>query len=529
MTDGRRRRRLLLGAGIGGGGTQLFAQLAHRVYGPGYNSGAAPLTGDGTQKTLTLTTNNESGTAINTCSIVLQGWTLRTTGTTDCSAPYDVTGTIEFPVGTQIGIIPTTTVVPGQNVTSSLISLSAPITAGGSFKISLFATPANGATYITGLGFAGLRNHALKSTMKKITFVGFGDSIMTNNGGALYNSATGRCGVYLNSISGTTAQTYAADFSKQADLAAKLGATHVLSNFGTNDFGAGRTVAQLQGDLTTLRDAVRGQGIKFAQTTITPRVNQNAAISISSLTSSGNSCVATVPDASIFTVGKAYSIAGATQPEYNGSKICTAVDTGSNTVTLLFPGSGTTPATGTITIQSWKFTSSANFTTPLTAFAAGAGSNRGLLNAWIRGGNVDDYFEWGDACEPSRDNGFWKMAGQDALLPDLQTITVASVLSTSRFTSNYTAGSSTIPNGFVEPITGANIGVVKSGNGNTAGDITVSSAWTNTQQIGDQYYAMPGVAYVSDDGLHPRVAGGSFGGQKLLDNATAAKLDSLLA
>jgi len=516
----------------GSSNNPIIAMLAHRVYGPGYNSGAAPLTGDGTAKSYNVTVQNDSGTVISTCSVVLQGWTLRTTGTTDCSASYIVSGTIEYPVGTTVGTIPNTTVTPGNNVISADITLSATIPTSGSFKVILNSTPANGATYISNLGFAGLRNHAKKKSLKKICMAGYGDSIMTNNNGSLYSSALNRCGAYLNSISGTTAQTYgatsAANFSKQVDLAKKLGCTHIMSDFSTNDFAAGSTLVQVQGWLTSMRDLTRSNGMKFVQTTMTPRVSQNAAVS-ATLTSSGNSITATVADASLFRVGRPYTIAGANETEYNGGKICTAVNTGTNTVTFLFQGSSTSPATGSPTIQTWKFTSEANFQTPLSAFAAGSGSTRGQFNAWIRAGAFEHYIEWGDAVEPSRDAGRWKIAGEDALLPDVSLITVSSVISTSRFNSNYTSGSSTIVNGFVQPLTGANIGVAKSGNGNTSGDITVTSAWTNTQQVGDQYYAVPGVSYISDDGLHPRVSAGGKGGQQLLDNTTAAWLDAKLA
>lgn len=503
----------------------VIQMLAHRVYGPGYNSGAAPLTGDGTAKSYALTTQNDSGAAINKCSIALQGWTLRTTGTTDCSASYDVSGTIEYPVGTVVGTIPTTTVLPGQAVASAEVTLSAPIPTAGSFKVNLSATPANGATYITNLGFAGLRNHALKSTMKKIACAGFGDSIMTNNSGSLYATALGKCGAYLNSIIGTTAQTYAADFSRQIAVAKILGCTHVLSNFGTNDFGASTPLATLQGYLTTMRDLARTNGMKFVQMTMLCRTTSLPAVTASLVTSSGNLMTLTVPDATRFTVGHPYSIGGATQTEYNGKTVCTAVDTVNNLVTCLFPGSVTSPATGTITINQWQPTWEPGFMTPLSAFfAAGSASPRGQFNAWIRAGAFDDYIEWGDAVEPSRDAGRWLVAGEDALLPSPQIVTVSSVTNTSRFNSNYTAGSNTVPNGFVMPKTGANTGVFKNGSGNTNGDITVTAAWTNAQVVGDQYYVVPGVSYISDDGTHPRISSGVKGGQQHLDNVTAAWL-----
>jgi hypothetical protein len=496
--------------------------LAHRVQGAGFASGAAPLTGDGTQKTHAANYVNDSGAAISIASIMFQGWTLRTTGTTDASATFTPSGTIEYPVGTPIGTIPATAVTPGSNTASANITLSASIPTGGTFRVSLAATPANGATYIANLGFAGLRNHALRSTLKKAAFAGFGDSIFTNNGGSLYNAALTRCPAYINSISGTTAQTYATggNFTKQSDLAFKLGCTDVLVNWGTNDLAGGRTAVQLQGDFITMRDMVRALGMKWNQCTILPRTTENAAVS-ATMTSSGNTITATVADASKFRVGRPYFVAGANEAEYNNSKICIARDTGANTVSLHFQGSATTPATGTITIDAWKATSETEF---MTALWPGAGSVRGLTNAWIRGGNVDGVLEWGDACEVVRDSCVWKIAGEDALLPEVELVTVSSVISTSRFNSNYTRGSSTIPNGFVVPFTGANIGVTRNGNGNTNGDITVSSAWTNTQQIGDQYYCVPGVSYMSDDSLHPRVSGGNKGGQAILDAATAAWL-----
>ncbi|MEX2739927.1 SGNH/GDSL hydrolase family protein [Rhizobium mongolense] len=509
------------------GADAVIAMLAHRVYGAGYNGGTAPPTGDGNAKTYAANFVNDSGAPIETASIAFQGWTLRTTGTTDASATFTPSGTVEYPVGTPVGTVPATAVSPGANVASAEFELSATIPVGGTFRVSLTATPANGATYIANLGFAGLRNHALRSTMKKLAVAGFGDSIMTNNGGSLYNAALGRCPVYLNSIAGTTAQTYAAaGFSKQAGIAELLGCTDVAVNFGTNDLAGGRTVVQLTGDYATMRTEVRNRNMEWVQMTILPRTTTVAAVS-ATLTSSGNSIIAQVADASKFRVGRPYFIAGATQTEYNNTKICTARDLGANTVTFHFQGSATTPATGTITITAWKATSEVEFMAPLWA---GAGSVRGLSNTWIRDPeNVDDVVEWGDACEPTRDSCRWLIAGESTLLPDVELITVSSVISTSRFNSNYSRGSSTIPNGFVTPLTGANIGVTKNGNGNTNGDITVSSAWTNAQQVGDQYYAVPGVGYMADDHLHPRAAAGGKGGQQHLDNVTAAWMDQKLA
>jgi hypothetical protein len=509
-----------------GGSPRFVRRLAHTLYGAGYNSGAAPLTGDGTSKTYGANFVNLSGAAISIASVVFQGWTLRTTGTTDASASYDVTGSIEYPVGTQVGTY-AVTVTAGGNVATSDITLSTPIPAGATFKVNAASTVANAATYILNLGFAGLRTYA-KSTLLKKAIGGFGDSIMTNNGGSLITAATGRCPAYLNSITGTTATTYmasaGANFTKQVALCALLGVDWVMTNFGTNDFGGAVTLSTLQGYLTTARDMVRTAGMRYAHITMLPRTASSATvITASSTTSSGTLITMTVPDATKFTVNQFYSVAGAVETEYNGTKFCTAINTGSNTITLLFAGSASPTATGTITVTAWKPTLVAGLMTAFSAsFAAGGSSARGLFNAWVRGGVFDGYVEWADACEPSRDSGRWLVAGEDSLLPAAQLITVASVVSTSRFTSNYNAGNSTFANGVLQPLTGANIGATKAGSTNTAGDLTVTAAFTNAQAIGDTYWALPGVGYMSDDGTHPRVAGGGKGGQPHLDNPMIA-------
>lgn len=518
----------------------IVNRLANRLYGPGYNAETGLLTGDGTAKTYSATFVNESGTDIVTASIVLQGWYVTTTGTANTTNTYDVTGNIEYPIGgttTNIasGGNATVTVPDGSHIKTDDVELATTIPAGASFKVNLSSTVPNGQKYIVRLGFAGVLIKAKKSLLRKIALFAVGDSIMTNNSGAVANASLGKCPSYQVSITGTTAQTYgsssAANFTKQAALAATLGITHVVSNFGTNDFGASTPLATLQGYLTNMRDLVRTNNMKFVQTTMLPRTKSSiTAISVTTLTSSGTTMTAAVTDASQFMVGMAYTFSGATQTEYNGTKICTSVDTGANTVSFLFVGSGITPATGTITLIPWKVTMSPGHMTSYNSFYdAGSGSSRGQFNTWVRSGVFDSYMEWADAMEPSRDSGRWKVGGEDALLPTNQTITVSSVISTTRWNSDYNRGTNTIQNGVVQAITGANAGLLRSGSSNTNGDITVTAAWTNTQQIGDTYTALPGVSYMSDDGTHPRVASGGKGAQAILDAATVTWINAALA
>jgi hypothetical protein len=502
------------------------------MYGPGHNSGAALPTGDGTQKSYITAHGNLSGVDINVCSIVLQGWSMRTTGTSDVTNTFTVNGTIEYPTGTVLGTIPDTVVTMGGNVETADITLSAPIPPGATMRISLFSTVPNGLKYIANLGFAGLRVHTTRSDLlPKVVLFGVGDSIMTNNNGVVSNATNTRCPCYHNSISGTRAEHYGANsaefFQRQVDLAKKLGVTHFISNFGTNDFGAGTSLATLQGYLLAMKAAANANGVQFVQATMLPRTLRITSVTASAVTSSGNTMTCTVPDTTNFVVGKPYTIAGATPTEYNGSKICVAKD--ATTVSFLFQGSATTPATGTITIDSWKATFQHEWMREFSPeFLPGASSPRGQFNAWVRGGALDGYVEWADAVESARDSGIWKTVGGSDLLPDVQLVTLSSVISTSRFNSNYNRGSSTMANGFLQAATGANTGYQRQANNNTNGDITASSTWPNAQAVGDTVYAVPGVSYISDDGTHPRVAGGSKGGQPHLDNAMAAWIDARL-
>jgi hypothetical protein len=324
-------------------------------------------------------------------------------------------------------------------------------------------------------------------------------------------------------------------------VAALAGCTRFVSNFGTNDFGTGRTLAQLQGDIGALKTRANASGILFTQCTMTPRASLVTVTANGSVTSSGTSMTVPVPDATKFLVGRPYNAAGATPAEYNGVWFCTARDTGANTMTLLFPGSGTTPATGTITLKGGIQTTSDGWTsaelqTPhSTPYNAGSGSDRGQFNAWVRGGASDGFVDWGDACEPTRDAGRWAVGGEKTELSDSQLVTVSSGTSTTRFNSDYSRPNSSIGSGTVQFATGANAGLRRLGSSNTGGDITVGSALTATPGAGDTAYCAPGSMRAVDDSLHPRVATGTVGtstyrgGQALLVNATIAWLNGLLA
>jgi hypothetical protein len=74
-----------------------------------------------------------------------------------------------------------------------------------------------------------------------------------------------------------------------------------------------------------------------------------AALAVTSITSAATTATATVSVAHGYATDDFVTIAGATQTEYNGTYRITV--TGATTFTYTFAGSGTTPATGTITVQ----------------------------------------------------------------------------------------------------------------------------------------------------------------------------------
>lgn len=81
--------------------------------------------------------------------------------------------------------------------------------------------------------------------------------------------------------------------------------------------------------------------------TLTAVTISEQTINISSLVSSGTTATATTADSHNLATGMTIVVAGATETEYNGSYVITV--TSNTTFTYVFAGSGTTPATGTIT------------------------------------------------------------------------------------------------------------------------------------------------------------------------------------
>lgn len=519
------------------GTNPIVTRNAVNIYGIGNATGTALNTSTGAQVTYSNTFINQSGKAITIGSLCLSGWFLTTTGTANCGNNVPTTGTVEYPIGVTLNTMTlsgnsTISVPNGTDVVTDQITLTTPIPPGASFKVNLASTNTSGQMYLTNLGLSGVLTTTSTVGLAREMIFAVGDSIMTNNNGAVTTACTGRCPSMQLSIGGTTATTYgasnAANFVLQVALATRLGATRFISNFGTNDIAAGVTSPQLIVLLQNMQARANAVIIKFTQTTITPRTNRTI-VNASAVTSSGNTMVVSVPDATQFIVGRAYLIAGANQSEYNTNCTCTAIDTGANTVSLFFIGSATSPATGTITISAPTWSSHELQTPVSAAYASGPSSVRGIFNAAVRLPTFDGYIDWGDACETVRDSGIWSVGGEKTELTPPQFCTVQTgFTAANRFQLNYTRGSTTTPNGFGLFESGANIGITLSSLGNNGGDYQASSNYPNVPSVGDTFYVYPGTCSPSDDGLHPRVAQGSFGGQMLIVDSTSAWLNTVL-
>ena len=514
-------------------GATLVTRNAVNLFGPGHTTGTGRSTSTGATVTATPNFVNRSGAPITLVNLVFSGWWLTTSGTSPIGNNYPVTATIEFPVGTTIATITssgnsTITVPSGTDIVTDQIDISAtPISAGGTFRVSLSTTTPNGQFYTTqNLGLTGVLTTAMSNTLRKEMLFAVGDSIMTDNGAVIptvANTASG-CPSFQFSIGGTTAQSYAAagSFDRQVALAKRLGATRFISNFGTNDFGSSRTLAQLQGNLNTLRNAALAEGIGWSHTTLLPRTSQTT-VTASAAVGSGNTITLTVPDGTLFDVGQFYTIAGANETGYNGARVCVGVS--SNDVTFISEGVSASPATGTITIV--KRTSLLQ--TPVAWEAS-----RVDFNNWVRAGNLGSQFlEWADTCEPSRDAGRWATCLESPLLCRSDLLgTVTQIITTNRrFRST---GPDVVGNGAaggtVVWASGANTGLASGVNGsNGANDITLSGDTSNTLTVNDTFYIESGTSLSTSDGTHPRIGQNGRGGQQMILTPTTTWLAGLLA
>lgn len=508
---------------------------------PGFNNAALGTATGNTAWTASFV--NESGAPITTASLVFMGWQIVQSGYQPVGNDVPTTAAITY-AGTTVpitagGAAIVTIPNDGQVVTDA-VPLGFSIPAGATFTVSGTQTLSSGQRYAragaANCGLAGVRTHvADRATLKRESLFFIGDSIMTNNSGAVYQASAGRCPCVGHSIAGTRASSYAAGFARTVALFQALGCTTMVSNFGTNTLNATDSATTIA-ETVALRDPVRAAGGRFAQATLLPRT-AGAAVAVSALTSAGTTATASVPDAARFVVGQCYAILGANEAAYNGSMFVERRDLAANTVSFAFAGTGGVAATGSITARGGQnIWSTRELQVPLSRYEAGAASERGLVNAWIRGGNVDAVLDWGDAVEIVRDDGLWPRGGDKPDLPGEITVTVASWPASTP--------SITYVDGVRPTVVGLAAAVVQTGSQRGARLSTSSDVGSNgfshgslpaALRPGDTIRMAPGGIRATDDGLHPRTAipdnssAGSTGGQMLLVNATRAWIDVRVA
>lgn len=507
---------------------------AVRALPPGHGSGTAIVAGNDTLYEYAANFVNLSGATITSAKICAMGWYMSSSGTAACGNNVAITGYIEYPVGgTQY---PTSfTITNDATVLSPEIVPGAGIPAGATFKVSLSSTVPTGQNRLTNNGFAGVTTTGKRALLKPVSAAFIGDSIMTASSTYVgYSAANGLCPCIQMSIAGTKAQSYAppSTWAKFVDLFQKLGVTHVVSNYATNDFGGSRTLAQVQGDLGYMRDQVRAVGIKFVQTTNTPQSRRiTYTLSAGQLTSTGTVASAVVPNSSLFEVGGWITVSGAAQTEYNGTFPVVGIPD-ATTIQYAFDGSATSPATGTIIVGPYHWSSTKlQQNATLAAYAPGGASDRGQLNAWIRGGAFDDYIEWADPLETGRDTGRWRTWKEWSyyfIRPEIAQVVAGSPFVADRFPTTWTGPDNSLQGGFTRMTTGANAGLGRGGNNNTGPNIIVSPGYPNVPAIGDEIYLGSNCMKGTSDGLHPDSAAGGKCGVNAQIDATVAKLNTWL-
>ncbi len=111
-----------------------------------------------------------------------------------------------------------------------------------------------------------------------------GDSIMTGEGetgGVIYDRGWAERALnyqfgYMRIARGAeSAQTFAAVGNRPMRMRLVNGCTHAICEYGVNDFYAGRTLVQMQTDLTSIWNTLILRGMKVYQSTITPRTTSS--------------------------------------------------------------------------------------------------------------------------------------------------------------------------------------------------------------------------------------------------------------
>lgn len=528
--------------------------LATRLFGPGHGQTSSAPASNGTTSTTALTLVNESGAPMDRVRLGFIGWAIQAVPSNP-GAPLGIPGnaipidsaTIEYPVGTVVGTfqrsgsgafsIPSDT----DLITTDELALASAIPAGASFRVSVASTVPNGQRRLHNNGLAAVLTTAMSNTLKKARVFATGDSIMTQDArGAVLLAGAGRCPVLQMSIGGTRGFDYVPVAARLAKLAKDVGCTDSITNFGTNDFGADQTEAQLASTLAALRSAYAAEGLDHWQATILPQSSMPTVTVVSAVVDSAAEPTLTITvsetDAARFETAMAYTVAGDTgSPSLNNTYWLTKA---SPTTWI-----GPVPAdragrvgTGTITIKPAFNFSSTTWQQPRGndwhAVPTLATSPRANINARIRAGEFGGLVEWADALESGRNTGKWRTREDqpDAYhLDNVQLQVIAGIANANRFSFSPNQPSNKAQGGGVVMLTGGTRGQYRNSTGNQSNDVSTSSNLPAVPAVGDQFMMISGSVSPTTDGVHPSLSGGGTGGaQNRLVDVNRAWLDTLL-
>lgn len=268
---------------------------------------------------------NQTGATVTKLRVYYPNWMANSTNEAAGFNPITVTASIEYPIGgtrQQVtfnsGSASATIAIDGL-LESDEITLTTPIPDGVQFNVWTYVSVTTGQKWpqgylmrvtsineacdfgtgvdktlsgtITnatqtsthqGYGPIGIKATAWTGTIKKRAFASLGDSILAQSNDGSFDSIgsggwNGRAlsGKYPHvnlAIAGTSASNnQQANLTRRIAALQAIGVTDILMNYGTNDLGAGRSVAQVQTDVGALWTYLKGLGFRVHQCTYLPR------------------------------------------------------------------------------------------------------------------------------------------------------------------------------------------------------------------------------------------------------------------
>lgn len=516
--------------------------------GDGQTTGTTTATGAAVPYSRTLV--NISKAPITRSRMAFAGYALQS-AVTNVGAPLAIPGndtplsgmTIEYPVGTVIGTYLKSASgsfsVPSNSdiVTSDeLTHTSIPV--GATYKVNWIATVPNGQKLLHNGGFWGHLTTAKQSLLNPIRALAFGDSIANANGKGIFRAgAAAQFPVIQAAIGGTRGFDYVSVLPRLTKLAQDLGCTHFEHNYGTNDWGAGRTEAQVASMLASWKSAGDAAGLVTVWAGTLPQSGITRVSVVSAVVDSAPEPVLTVTvapaDMARFEDAGIYNIISLTSgTALNGSWYFTKA----SPTTLTAPAPASLAGTvgggpGLIGMANARYAST-RFQVPLASPATiipayetptVLTSPRANINARGKTGEFGLYVDIPAAVEVGLTNRWQTRENQPNafFLDDVQLTVGSAILTANRFSFSPSQISNRLQGGQVVFLTGPNRGLIRDASGSQTTDVSVS-AFPNIPATGDVFIGRSGSAQSTADGTHPSSSAPTGGAEQAVINAVTA-------